>query len=367
LTSLDAYSHLKNGKFYISGSRSSESIIFAKDRSFTSYATFGNGATGNLIGRVWSNPVHVMSSTVDYKYAIIPSYSNFEPVDAVIEDDYRMFVIRYFAGGTSAVASSIPGSFGVFDNNRIAQTASTLEYKCDDNTVGYESYFLISGVVKPEGNYDGDRESFPVWLLLKPEITVLGDTGVIAGDELTRAIAPLIDDAKLSDDELASIQKVADSTIASLSAKKKAAEDYASKCGSNTDAKELAEKAADYYQKAIDNLYELKNTNDVDEVKRLSKLAKNYEVVGDYYLDAADKKFYGLDEQADADIANAEKILDSTQEYEPSMWFSAGSWLGDAWQSFKEGFGMGDVPDWVLILVVVILVVGGAIIVLKLF
>ena len=363
LKSLSAYNHLQNGKYYISGTTGSLPAKFAGERQYTAYAEWANGATSLLVTRCWATPVHVFDSTADYKFAIIANLDYMKPIEASIFDDYRMVVFRTFSDGTAAIASQVPGSFG--DMSVLNQVGSSLYYKHDNKTVGYDTYFVLYATLHVKD--DGSIDEFPLWLVIKPQISVLINKDVVLSDKQTEEIAKIIDDGKVTEQEAQSLKNIADSAISQLKQKKYSAEALANKYANNPKAKEYAEKAAEYYQKAIDYLEDMKNSNDANEIAKYYKIAKNYEMVGDYYYDAAQKEYYGQHDQAEADIKNVEKLIEDTKQYEPSIWFSAGSTLGQVWQQFKSGLGLGAIPDWVLILVVVILVIGGAIIVLKLF
>ncbi len=362
LVSLSAYKHLQNGKYYISGTIGSLPAKFAGERQYTAYAEWANGATSLLVTRCWATPVHLFDSTADYKFAIIANLDYMKPIEASIFDDYRMVVFRTFSDGTAAIASQVPGSFG--DMSVLNQVGSSLYYKHDNKTVGYDTYFVLYAVLRP--NDDGSIDEFPLWLVIKPQISVLINKDVVLSDKQTEEIAKIIDDGKVTEQEAQSLKNIADSAISQLKQKKYSAEQLANRYSSNSKAKEYAEKAVKYYDKAISYLEDMKNSKDADVIAKDYKIAKNYEMVGDYYYDAAQKEFYGQHDQADADVKNAEKIVEDTKQYEPSVWFSAGSTLGQIWQQFKSGLGIGWIPDWVLIIVIVILVIGVAIILLRL-
>jgi hypothetical protein len=336
---------------------------FAGERQYTAYAEWVNGGTSNFVARCWATPVHLFDSTADYKFAIVSQVDNMKPIPVTVSDDYRMVVFRIFSDGTAVIASQVPGSFG--DMSLINQVGSSLYYKNDEKTISYDSYFVIYATMYVDD--DGSIDNFPLWIVVKPQITVLENKDVVLGDKQTEEVANIIDDGEITESEMNALKSVADGAISSLKQKKYSAEQLVDKYSSNPKAKEYAEKAAELYGKAISYLEDMVASNDANTIAKDYKVAKNYEMSGDYYSDAAQKEFYGQHDQAEADIINAEKIIEDTQEYEPSMFFTAGSWFGEHWEEFKSGLGIENIPDWVLILVVVILIVGGAVIVLKLF
>ena len=363
LNSLSAYNHLQNGKYYVSGTMGSLPAKFAGERQYTAYAEWVNGGTSNFVARCWATPVHLFDSTADYKFAIVSQVDNMKPIPVTVSDDYRMVVFRIFSDGTAVIASQVPGSFG--DMSLINQVGSSLYYKNDEKTISYDSYFVIYATMYVDD--DGSIDNFPLWIVVKPQITVLENKDVVLGDRQTEEVANIIDDGEITESEMNALKSVADGAISSLKQKKYSAEQLVDKYSSNPKAKEYAEKAVELYGKAISYLEDMVASNDANTIAKDYKVAKNYEMSGDYYSDAAQKEFYGQHDQAEADIINAEKIIEDTQEYEPSMFFTAGSWFGEHWEEFKSGLGIENIPDWVLILVVVILIVGGAVIVLKLF
>jgi len=282
-------------------------------------------------------------------------------LDCKVNDDVSMMVLRKLSTGW-AISSKVDDTYG--DLSNINTFATTLNYRADSGEEGYETYILLFANV--EVNDDGGSRSLPIWLLAKPSISVLSNVEISMSDARVQEIVDLLQKDEWTEADIDRFRSTISASISQLTDKKNAALNFKERT-TNDNAKEYSSKAASYYDKAIEELNNAKSTDDKEQILLSIKLAKNYEMTGDYYLSAAEKIAAGLEEQAMYDIENAEKIEEATKEYEPSMFFTAGSWLGDAWQSFKEGFGMGDVPDWVLILVVVILVVGGAIIVLKLF
>lgn len=359
ITSLSAWLHESSGMYEIDGAEGSLPAKFADVRDYTAYKIIANGAVSNLIARAWATPVHIFDSTADYKLCFLANPDYFGLLQPTITDDVAVITFRTQYDGSSAISSQVKDSFG--DLGTINTIATSLNYKTVENTVAFDTYVLMYATVK-----SGDRE-LPIWLIAKPAITVLSNKEVVFSDEKVTEIASILQKDEITEQDIEQIKQIATTMKAELEKKKQTATDLKAKCANNDVAEKYAEKSIDYYGKAIRALDELQSTNNAEQIATQLKLAKNYEMIADYYADATEKALYGQIEQAEIDVENAQKLEEVTKQYEPSVWFSAGSWLGDSWQSFKEGFGIGTVPDWVLILVVVILIVGGAVIVLKLF
>ncbi len=352
LKSLSAYNHLQNGKYYISGTMGSLPAKFAGERQYTAYAEWVNGGTSNFVARCWATPVHLFDSTADYKFAIVSQLDNMEPIPVEITDDYRMVVFRIFDDGTAAIASQVPGSFG--DMSVINQVGSSLYYKHDNKTVSYDTYFIIYAILRPHD--DGSIDEFPLWIVVKPQITVLENKDVVLGDKQTEEVANIIDDGEITESEMNSLKNIAESAISSLKQKKYSAEQFAEECASvgKTDAQKYAEQAVGCYDKAINYLDDMMASNDASTIARDYKIAENYEMAGDYYYDAAQKEFYGQHDQAESDVNNAEKIIDDTKQYEPSIWFSGGSQIHDIIMQIASGLGIKEWQVYALIIIVII-------------
>lgn len=370
---LSIYNAVHDGTYYLNGQRGSYPADFGTIRELLSYACYCNGATSILVGRIWATPVHVFDSTADYKVAIITCPENMLPLNISVYDDYRFLVMRSFTNGVSAIAWQVPGSFnGVIDPNFAhtqlgGQSKVTVKYTHDTNTVAYDVYYVMFGTIKLH-NTNGIVKERPYWFIIKPDIGVLDNNVVSLSDEVTNKVIKIVDDSRITQDEANTLKQLADTATVSLEKKKSMANDFANRYkDSNENASYYAEQAVKCYDKAIEHLKSIEGTADANDVKRHYKLAEDYERAGDYFYDAAQKAAFGKYDQAKASVDIANKFLDDAKQYEPSMFFTTGSWLGDAWQQFKAGFGISNIPDWVLILVVVILVVGGAVIVLKLF
>ena len=359
LISLSAWLHEKSGIYEIDGMEGSLPVKFADVREYTAYKMKANGATSNFVVRTWATPVHLYESTADYKFCFVANPGYFDPLDPTITDDATIVTFRTLSDGSSVVTSRVSNSFGELGELNIM--ASTMHYKKDENTVAYDTYFVMCGVVET------DDKDFPIWLIAKPAITVLSNREVVLADERVEEIASLLEKEDITEEDIERIKQIASTMVSGFESKKQTAIDLKAKCANNDVARKYAEKAIDYYNAALKALEKLQATDDPAQIATQLKLAKNYEMIGDYYTDAAEKALYGQMEQAEMSVRNAQKIEEVTKKYEPSFLFNIGSGLKNAWQSFKSGLGIGYVPDWVLLLIVIILVVGAAIIVFKLF
>jgi tetratricopeptide (TPR) repeat protein len=173
-------------------------------------------------------------------------------------------------------------------------------------------------------------------------------------------------DGSISDSDSQRITEIIKMSEDSLKEKQYVAESESEKYDGNAKAENAISNALEDYEKSAEYFEKAKNTDDPEEVKVYTYLAGDvYEPAGDYWKEAAAKYYLGLDDQGDALASNAEKLESLASEYEPSLWFTAGSTISDWWDQFKSGFGIGDVPDTVLIIVVVIVLVCGAAIVIK--
>ena len=357
LVSLSAWLHENSGIYEIDGMEGSLPVKFADVRKYSAYKMKANGAASNFVVRAWATPVHIYDSTADYKFCFIANPDYFDPLEPVISDDISIITFRKLHDGSSVITSRVTDSFGELED--INTVATSMQYRSDNNTVSFDTYFVMYGIVET------DDEDLPIWLVAKPSITVLSNREVVLADERVEEIANILDKEEITEEDIERIKQTAALMKSGLEGKKQAAIDLKNKCANNNAAKKYAEKSIDYYTKAISALDKLQSTDDPGQIATQLKLSKNYEMIGDYYADAAEKALYGQMEQAEISARNAQKLEEATKQYEPSLWFNAGSAIGDAWQSFKEGFGIGAFPDWVLILVVVVIIIGIAIIVLK--
>jgi len=362
MSSLSAWNHISNGKYVIDGVSGSLPTSYSDKEELVPYKTYTNGAVSNIIGRCWVSPCHVFESSAQYKFVFLGEPDNLQPVPMSISDDYAALPLKIRSDGSGLLGGqpskgSIGEIGGAFDDGAIL----SLYYTKSNDTVGYRAYMVIYATAEDE------HGSEPIWLILKPDITVLDNTRLAGSDDRLKEIDNLLDDGKVSTEDIQQIQQKCDIMVNELQNKKASLESSLDKYQSNDKAYDDAKTALDCYDKAIDNLKDVKSSANANEIRTGLYLSQNYEMEGDYYRQAAEYRLVGMDEQASSLEKQGSVLHEDSKQYEPSIWFGAGSVLGDAWQQFKSGFGIGNIPDWVLILVVVILIVGGAVIVLKLF
>ena len=368
LISLSAWRHEKSGIYEIDGMEGSLPARFADVREYTAYKTRANGAVSNMIVRTWATPVHTLDSTADYKFCFIANPDYFDPFDPSIVDDVAIYTYRIFQDGSSAIVSRAKHSCG--DLGTINTIATTMHYKADDRTSSFDTYFVMYAEVKTNGR------TLPIWLVAKPAITVLSNREVVLADERVEEIASLLEKEDITEEDIERIKQIASTMVSGFESKKQTAIDLKAKCANNDVARKYAEKAIDYYNAALKALEKLQATDDPAQIATQLKLAKNYEMMADYYADAAEKALYGLTEQAEIDVRNAQKIEEVTKKYEPSIMYKVGSSLGNAWKSFKSGIGIGNISDWSLVtiaifvlicIVIIVVVIGIVISILKIF
>ncbi|MBB6067897.1 hypothetical protein [Methanococcus maripaludis] len=359
LTSLEAWDRIHNGAYYVDGADGSLPTKFVNEVTPIAYSSYANGATSNIIGRCWASPVHCYNSSAQYKFILVGQPENLEPVPVTIEDDYRALVLKLRDDGVATIASETPGNF--HDMAVHNGVTTSLNYLKDDSTEAFETYFLVIADV------DDDIDSaLPVWSIIQPRISVIDNVKYSLSEEFKEEILELLSDGSVSDTDSERITEIIEISENSLKEKQYVAEIDSEKYEDNEKASTAISNALEDYEKAFEYYEKAKNTDDPEEVKVYTYLAGDiYEPAGDYWREAAEKYNLGLDDQGDALASNAEKLESLASEYEPSLWFTAGSTISDWWTQFKSGFGIGDVPDTVLIIVVVIVLVCGAAIVIK--
>ncbi|MBA2846658.1 tetratricopeptide (TPR) repeat protein [Methanococcus maripaludis] len=359
LTSLEAWGRIHNGAYYVDGADGSLPTKFVNEVTPIAYSSYANGATSNIIGRCWASPVHCYNSSAQYKFILVGQPENLEPVPVTIEDDYRALVLKLRDDGVATIASETPGNF--HDMAVHNGVTTSLNYLKDDSTEAFETYFLVIADV------DDDIDSaLPVWSIIQPRISVIDNVKYSLSEEFKEEILELLSDGSVSDTDSERISEIIEISENSLKEKQYVAEIDSEKYEDNEKASNAISNALEDYEKAFEYYEKAKNTDDPEEVKVYTYLAGDiYEPAGDYWREAAEKYNLGLDDQGDALASNAEKLESLASEYEPSLWFTAGSTISDWWNQFKSGFGIGDVPDTVLIIVVVIVLVCGAAIVIK--
>ncbi|CAF30336.1 hypothetical protein [Methanococcus maripaludis] len=359
LTTLEAWDRIHNGVYYVDGADGSLPTKFVNEVTPIAYSSYANGATSNIIGRCWASPVHCYNSSAQYKFILVGQPENLEPVPVTIEDDYRALVLKLRDDGVATIASETPGNF--HDMAVHNGVTTSLNYLKDDSTEAFETYFIVIADV------DDDIDSaLPVWCIIQPRISVIDNVKYSLSEEFKEEILELLSDGSISDSDTERITEIIEISENSLKEKQYVAEIESEKYDDNEKARNAISNALEDYEKAFEYYEKAKNTDDPEEVKVYTYLAGDiYEPAGDYWKEAAEKYNLGLDDQGDALASNAEKLESLAAEYEPSLWFTAGSTISEWWDQFKSGFGIGDVPDTVLIIVVVIVLVCGAAIVIK--
>jgi len=368
ITTLSAWRHESSGIYEISGAEGSLPTKFADIREYTAYKTRVNGAPSNVVVRAWATPVHVITSTADYKFCFVANPDYFKPLNVSITDEVSILTYRTLCDGSSSIVSQLKDSFG--DLGPVQIIATTMHYKADNNTAAYDTYFVLYGVVKT------NDKDLPIWLVAKPAITVLSNREVVLSDDRVEEIVSLLEKGDVTEEDIERIKQTTSSMIPELGKKKQVAMDLKSKCANNDVARGYAEKAIAYYDSAAKALEKLQATDDPAQIATQLKLAKNYEMIADYYADAAEKALYGQMEQAEMSARNAQKVEEVTKKYEPSFLYKVGSGLKNAWNDFKCGLGLGDISDWSLVtiaifvlisIVIIVVVIGIVISILKLF
>ncbi|MBA2861821.1 hypothetical protein [Methanococcus maripaludis] len=359
LTTLEAWDMIHNGAYYVDGADGSLPTTFVNEVTPIAYSSYANGATSNVIGRVWASPVHCYNSSAQYKFILVGQPDNLEPVEVTIEDDYRAMVLKLRDDLVATIASETPGNF--HDMSVHNGVTTSLNYLKTDSTEAFETYFLVIADVD-----DDIDAALPVWCIIQPRISVIDNVKYSLSEEFKEEILELLSDGSISDSDTERITEIIEISENSLKEKQYVAEIEAEKYEDDQKASNAISNALEDYEKAFEYYEKAKNTDDPEEIKVYTYLAGDiYEPAGDYWSEAAEKYNLGLDDQGDALAENAEKLESLAAEYEPSLWFTAGSTISEWWDQFKSGFGIGDVPDTVLIIVLLGVLVSGAIIVTK--
>ncbi|MBA2860985.1 hypothetical protein [Methanococcus maripaludis] len=359
LTTLEAWDRIHNGAYYVDGADASLPTSYVNEVTPIAYSSYANGATSNIIGRVWASPVHCYNSSSQYRFVLVGQPANLEPVPVTIEDDYRALVLKLRDDGVATIASETPGNF--HDMSVHNGVTTSLNYLKDSSTEAFETYFLVVADVD-----DGIDSALPVWCLIKPRISVIDNVKYSLNEEFKEEILELMSDGSISDSDSQRITEIIQMSEESLKEKQYVAESESGKYEDNEKASNAISNALEDYEKAAAYYEKAKNTDDPEEVKVYTYLAGDvYEPAGDYWKEAAAKYNLGLDDQGDALASNAEKLESLAAEYEPSLWFSAGSTISEWWTQFKSGFGLGDVPDAALLVIVIVVLVCGTILVTR--
>lgn len=339
ISSLSAYNHISDHEpaYELGGAIGTLPTKFKVFRVFTPYSTKVAGSINNIIVRAWSNPVHYVGSSVDYAFYFIALRDYFEPLSPTIIDDYRLAVIKDL-GGTWALADTVTGNLG--DMSNLNAWAGTVVYHKDENAIGYNVFMVVKADLQRD-----DGVTIPLWVIAKPTVAVLPDEETILVDQNITQILPLVNKTgEFTAEDIETLRAWAAGIIEGLNNKIAEAKAWIDKTD-NEEAKDLFNEAIRHYEEAIAYLEKLGSVTDPETAKRYIKIAKNEEIIGDYYKEAGVKMHYGDVDQAAALIQNAEAIEEETQDYK-------GSLLGSISSAFES------LPDWVLVLLVALLVFG---------
>lgn len=347
ISSLDAYERISNYEpsYELSGAVGTLPSKFKLFRSFTPYTTQVAGSINNIIIRAWSTPVHYVGSSADYAFYFIALPEYFSPLRPTITDDYRLVVVKDL-GGTWALADSVVGNLG--DMSTLSAWAGSIVYTKDDQATGYNVFMVVKAYL------DRGDTKIPLWLIAKPKVAVLPDEETITVDANLGEIEPLLNKTgTYSAEDLGQLKAWADATIQGINQKISEAEAWKAKTD-NEKAKALFDEAISHYKTAISYLNRLKSVTGPDTAKKYIKIAKNEEIIGDYYKEAAIKAHYGDEDQVDALIQNAKQVEEATNEYVGSSSFLGGA--GDAVTGFVEDLAdkLG-VPTWVIFIGIILL------------
>jgi hypothetical protein len=316
---LTAFYHQNDGMYELGGFKGSLPIRFADERELVAYAIRANGALSNIIARVWADNVHVIDSSADYKIYSIGVSENLKPIGGQIVDDADITVFE--------------GNYTVYKmSNKLGDLFSIdrpweipIKYKSNyHDTAAFSTYITIFAVCK--GKDSAGEFRYPIWLVIKPLISVENNIEIALDDTRMTKITDLLKDGGLSENDLQTLHDIVEEAKNSINNKL----NYVKNVNYNDEkAKEYVEKAMGYYEKAIDCLNDAENSNDAEEVARLVKLAEIYEQMGDYYTGAADKAEHSNYEEAEHDVEKAEELKDLADEYEGNIFFVSGGGIFD--------------------------------------
>jgi len=331
-------------------------VKFLNTEAATKWAIYQEkyaGALSNFIILTFATPLHVIGSTADYKFYIVPNPGYFDPLSPTFEDDFRFVAVREYKDLSWTVADSIFGGLGTMSADSPTMKLLTAHYTEDPNTLTYKVYGLASFTIKRD-----DNTTIPLWLVVSPKISVIPNTRTVLADEQMEQLVQFTDDDQITEEEMEQIKGIAASLINGLQEKITAAEDLKAKADAenNEKASLYAEKAIEAYEDAIEALNKITQTDAVQEYLNWLNVAKKLEQAGDFYMSAAEKALYGEYEQAELDAQKGDELVDLADEYKPHI-----DILGTAKDLLnKEVFG---VKLWVILLIIVVLV--GAFVVWK--
>lgn len=310
------------------------------------------GAVSDFIILTYANPVHVMGSTADYKFYIAPNPGYFSPLNVNMTDDFRFFTIRVRTGGNWELADTVFGNLG-----ELKEAGVPKELNAKYTTASDVLTYYTLGIAYFEIHRD-DGLTIPVWEVVWPKVSVEQNTRVVMDDTQIQQLVTLVNQSKITEDDLAKIKAQIQSWINGLNEKlqtAKALEQNAEGVG-NTQAAAYAKKAEMAYQYAIDALNHAASSDQKQTILNWLNAAKKYEQAGDFYLNAAKKSQYGAPEQAALDAKMGDQLIDLGKQYTPHV-----DILGTAKNILeKQVFG---IPLWVLL--IIIFVLAGAFVIWK--
>ena len=315
-TSLSAYRHIGGGTYVISGFAGSLPIYYqdAPEASeFTAFQMKAAGASSDLVARLWSSPIHILSATAPYKVYIQGNPGYFEGLNPAIIDEARIVVYRITKDGHWELAAALPlngvANLGDLSTGKLLEGSVT--YHTDDNTVSYRAFVAVKAWVQRD-----DGAQIPIWILVEPAVAPVDPTRKVTMDQYIEEIGDLVGDNSITLEEAQRLQAIADSLISSLQSKIDVAQSWKEKGeAENKDlVVEYASKAIYHYKEAIKYAEKLKNADDSQDVLKYAEIVKEEEVAGDYYLRAAELAYYGQKEQAQTLVEDASKIEQSISE-----------------------------------------------------
>jgi len=276
---------------------------------WTPYLFEAQGSASNILMRVWSNPCHILNSSASFKGFILgnPNYMSSLYKDFnIVNGKYRVITVRVLSNGDYEIASDISGKIGTFNN--IREVGTTVTYNGGDDVVGFRDYIIVYGnIIRKDGLH------LPVWMIVRPKITVLDDirSNVVS---VTKDIAPLLSNNKISLSDKLEIKKKLEDTVLQLKNKIATAKVWEAESNNvdNGKAVECAKKAQEQYQNAIDTIGKI-DLSDAQDIRNKLEKAKEYELSGDYWLDACRKYYSGLDDDARIIEENAEKVAPKSE------------------------------------------------------
>lgn len=279
------------------------------------------GAISNFIILTYATPVHVMGSTADYKFYIAPNPGYFEPLKVNYTDDFRFLTVRVYKDGRWEVADSIFGNLGTLTDSTAVEKLLNAKYTEDPEALTYKVFGMAYFEIQRD-----DGIIIPIWLVAKPEVSIIQNTRVVMDDTQIQQLTALVDDKEISEADLEQIRQTAKTWIDGINEKISNAKALKTKAESvdNEKAAEYADKAIRAYEEAISALQKLMQIGDYQMFLNWLNVAKKYEQAGDMYTNAAEKALYGEYEQAELDTKMAEDLIDLANNYKPGFSFFGG-------------------------------------------